>query len=120
MIKLRKHQQRVVNKMLKHQKGQLIVPTGGGKTMCMITDAISQFNSSNNTIVVAPRILLAQQLCEDFLEMIGLNDLSVRVLHVHSGDTSHYSTTKSKTIFNWAVNNWQKNKLIFTYFSANY
>ena len=115
MIKLRKHQQRVVNEMLKHQRGQLIVPTGGGKTMCMITDAISQFNSSNNTIVVvAPRILLTQQLCEDFLEIIGLNDLLVRVLHVHSGDTSHYSTTKSKSIFNWAVNNWQKNKLIFT------
>ena len=119
MIKLRKHQQRVVNKMLKHQRGQLIVPTGGGKTMCMIMDAISQFNSSNNTIVVvAPRILLSQQLCEDFLEIIGLNDISVKVIHVHSGDTSHYSTTKSKTIFNWAVNNWQKNKLIFTTYNS--
>jgi len=119
MIKLRKHQQRVVNEMLKHQKGQLIVPTGGGKTMCMITDAISQFNSSNKTIVVvAPRILLAQQLSEDFLEMIGLSDLSVKVMHVHSGDTSHYSTTKSKTIFNWAVANWQKNKLIFTTYNS--
>ena len=96
MIKLRKHQQRVVNKMLKHQRGQLIVPTGGGKTMCMITDAISQFNSSNNTIVVvAPRILLAQQLSEDFLEMIGLNDLSVKVLHVHSGDTCLLYTSPS-------------------------
>ena len=119
MIKLRKHQQRVVNEMLKHQRGQLIVPTGGGKTMCMITDAISQFNSSNKTIVVvAPRILLTQQLSEDFLEIIGLNDLSVKVLHVHSGDTSHYSTTKSKTIFNWAVANWQKNKLIFTTYNS--
>jgi len=119
MIKLRKHQQRVVNEMLKHQKGQLIVPTGGGKTMCMITDAISQFNSSSKTIVVvAPRILLAQQLSEDFLEMIGLSDLSVKVMHVHSGDTSHYSTTKSKTIFNWAVANWQKNKLIFTTYNS--
>ena len=115
MIKLRKHQQRVVNEMLKHQRGQLIVPTGGGKTMCMITDAISQFSNSNNTIVVvAPRILLTQQLSEDFLEMMGLNDLSVRVMHVHSGDTSHYSTTKSSRIFNWVVDNWQKNKLIFT------
>ena len=105
--------------MLKHQKGQLIVPTGGGKTMCMITDAISQFSSSNKTIVVvAPRILLAQQLSEDFLEMIGLSDLSVKVMHVHSGDTSHYSTTKSKSIFNWAVANWQKNKLIFTTYNS--
>ena len=105
--------------MLKHQKGQLIVPTGGGKTMCMITDAISQFNSSNKTIVVvAPRILLAQQLSEDFLEMIGISDLSVKVMHVHSGDTSHYSTTKSKSIFNWAVANWKKNKLIFTTYNS--
>ena len=101
--------------MLKHQKGQLIVPTGGGKTMCMITDAISQFSSSNNTIVVvAPRILLTQQLSEDFLEMIGISNLSVKVMHVHSGHTSHYTTTKSSRIFNWVVDNWQKNKIIFT------
>jgi len=115
MIQLRKHQSRVVSSMKHYDKGQLIVPTGGGKTMCMITDAISQFSSSNKTIVVvAPRILLTQQLSEDFLEIIGLNDLLVRVLHVHSGHTSHYTTTKSSRIFNWVVDNWQKNKIIFT------
>ena len=115
MIKLRKHQSRVVSSMKHYDKGQLIVPTGGGKTMCMITDAISQFKQEKKTIVVvAPRILLTQQLCEDFLEIIGLNDLLVRVLHVHSGHTSHYTTTKSSRIFNWVVDNWQKNKIIFT------
>ena len=115
MIQLRKHQSRVVSSMNQYDKGQVIVPTGGGKTMCMISDAISQFKQENKTIVVvAPRILLTQQLSEDFLEMIGLNDLSVNVMHVHSGDTSHYSTTNAKSIFNWAVAKWQKNKLIFT------
>ena len=100
-MQLRPHQNEALAKMRLRSKGQIIVPTGGGKTMCMITDAISQFSSSNNTIVVvAPRILLTQQLCEDFLEIIGLNDLSVRVMHVHSGDTSHYTTTKSSRIFN--------------------
>tara|TARA_B100000029_G_scaffold82950_1_gene73962 strand:- start:74 stop:1300 length:1227 start_codon:yes stop_codon:yes gene_type:complete len=115
MIQLRKHQSRVVSSMNQYDKGQVIVPTGGGKTMCMISDAISQYNQENKTIVVvAPRILLTQQLCEDFLEIIGLNDLSVKVMHVHSGETPHYSTTNSKSIFNWAVSNWKKNKLIFT------
>ena len=39
---------------------------------------------------------------------------SVQVLHVHSGDTSHNSTTNKREIFNWTVNNWNSNKIIFT------
>ena len=111
MIKLREHQLRIVDKMNRHQKGQVIVPTGGGKTICMISDAISQFSRPNKTIVVvSPRILLTQQLSKDFLELLQ----SVQVLHVHSGDTSHTSTTNKREIFNWTVNNWNSNKIIFT------
>jgi len=111
MIKLREHQLRIVDKMNRYQKGQVIVPTGGGKTICMISDAISQFSRPNKTIVVvSPRILLTQQLSADFLELIQ----SVQVLHVHSGDTSHTSTTNKREIFNWTVNNWNSNKIIFT------
>ena len=62
MIQLREHQLRIVDKMNRHQKGQVIVPTGGGKTICMISDAISQFSRPNKPIVVvSPRILLTQQ-----------------------------------------------------------
>ena len=111
MIQLREHQLRIVDKMSRHQKGQVIVPTGGGKTICMISDAISQFSRPNKTIVVvSPRILLTQQLSTDFLELLQ----SVQVLHVHSGDTSHTSTTDKREIFNWTVNNWNSNKIIFT------
>ena len=111
MIQLREHQLRVVDKMNRYQKGQVIVPTGGGKTICMISDAISQFSRPNKTIVVvSPRILLTQQLSTDFLELLQ----SVQVLHVHSGDTSHTSTTNKREIFNWTVNNWNSNKIIFT------
>ena len=111
MIQLREHQLRIVDKMNRHQKGQVIVPTGGGKTICMISDAISQFSRPNKTIVVvSPRILLTQQLSTDFLELLQ----SVQVLHVHSGDTSHTSTTNKREIFNWTVNNWNSNKIIFT------
>ena len=117
MIELREHQLRVVNKMLNHQRGQVIVPTGGGKTMCMISDAISQLSKKNQTIVVvAPRILLAQQLSSDFLKLVH----PVKVLRVHSGETDHYSTTDSKSIFNWVVSNWNDNRIIFsTYHSLH-
>ena len=45
MIKLRPHQERVIESMVTNPKGQVIVPTGGGKTLCMIKDAQRQFNA---------------------------------------------------------------------------
>jgi predicted helicase len=119
MITLRPHQQRIVNRMSKSIKGQVIVPTGGGKTLCMIHDAQRQFAEGNQTIVVvAPRILLAQQLSSEFLEIID----NVEVLHVHSGETDHYSTTKPQFIGDWFFNNqlYGHNGIIFTtYHSLN-
>jgi len=118
-MNLRPHQQRIINKMTQTTKGQVIVPTGGGKTMCMITDAQRQFVEGYNTIVVvAPRILLAQQLSSDFLKIID----NVKVMHVHSGETEHYSTTKPSDIGNWFCKNqlFGENGLIFTtYHSLN-
>ena len=112
MINLRPHQTQIVDTLKYHTKGQVIVPTGGGKTICMIEDAKRQFtkNSVSKTIVVvAPRILLAQQLCADFLELID----NVDVLHVHSGETHYYSTTKTKEIEKYYHNS-VNNLLIFT------
>ena len=112
MIQLREHQTTVLNTLQENRKGQVIVPTGGGKTMCMIEDAKKQLTESSlpkTIVVVAPRILLAQQLCEDFLELID----NVDVIHVHSGETHHYSTTKADEI-TYSVNNSTENLLIFT------
>ena len=112
MIKLHNHQLRVIDKLNKHQRGQVIVPTGGGKTLCMITDAKSVLQGEKQTlVVVAPRILLAQQLSSDFLEHL---DGPVKVMHVHSGDSHHYSTTNSKKIFKWVEEYWNHNKILFT------
>ena len=58
MIKLRPHQERIVKTMTHTTKGQVIVPTGGGKTMCMITDAHRQFQYGNQTIVVVALSLI--------------------------------------------------------------
>ena len=114
MITLRPHQQNALEAMQKYVKGQVIIPTGGGKTICMIEDAKARFDSDDPTtiVVVAPRILLAAQLCKEFLEVI--TDPMVRVLHVHSGDTEHESTTKPAHIYDWAVQTWKRNRIIFT------
>ena len=98
MITLRPHQQKALDAMLAYDKGQVIIPTGGGKTICMIEDAKKQLesNTSKTIVVVAPRILLANQLCSEFLELI--TQKNVNVLHVHSGETHHVSTTKVHAI----------------------
>ena len=73
VIQLRPHQERAVHLMQQHRKGQIIVPTGGGKTLKMIRDAQLQFHcgySEQTIVVVAPRILLAEQLSSEFLEFI--------------------------------------------------
>jgi len=110
-MKLRSHQLDSLIAMQKCNKGQIIVPTGGGKTMCMINDAEQRFRSTiaRTIVVVAPRILLANQLSAEFLEFIS----DVDVAHVHSGETHHFSTTKTDELENWYHNS-AKNILIFT------
>jgi len=110
-ITLRPHQQTAVDAMLKHDKGQVIIPTGGGKTICMIEDAKKQFDQVGSTtiVVVAPRILLAKQLCKEFLEVID----NAAVYHVHSGETEHFSSTKPALIHNWHRQAY-RNQMIFT------
>ena len=55
-------------------------------------------------VVVAPRILLANQLSSEFLEqnLDGITD--VDVIHVHSGETHHKSTTKTDQLEYWYHN----------------
>jgi len=118
VITLRPHQHRAVAAMQKHTKGQVIVPTGGGKTLKMIVDTLRQFQSQTpqTVVVVAPRILLAEQLSSEFLEHI--TDPMVRVLHVHSGETHHESTTSPAGIYDWAVQTYKRNRIIFTTYDS--
>ena len=108
---LRPHQVDATKAMFQHSRGQIIIPTGGGKTMCMIDDAEQRFRSTiaNTIVVVAPRILLAEQLSSEFLEV--LDDVSV--MHVHSGETPHYSSTNILDIYSWHKKT-EGNKIIFT------
>ena len=103
--------------MLAYNKGQVIVPTGGGKTLTMIVDTQRRHNTINNgttTVVVAPRILLAEQLCSEFMEIV--DTAHTHVMHVHSGETHYFSTTKSEKIalFNNVARTAGENVIIFT------
>ena len=117
MITLRPHQQDAVDSMLAYEKGTVVIPTGGGKTLCMIYDIIQNQKYIDNgmtAVVVAPRILLAEQLCSEFLEHIDTTN--THILHVHSGETHHFSTTNPSKI-NLFVNTARtagENVIIFT------
>tara|TARA_A200000159_G_scaffold33660_1_gene30294 strand:+ start:18267 stop:19448 length:1182 start_codon:yes stop_codon:yes gene_type:complete len=117
-LTLRPHQTRILDRMRNYNKGQIIVPTGGGKTLTMIEDASNELLYGKTIVVVAPRILLAEQLCSEFLEVI--TNPFVHVMHVHSGETHHYSTTKPENIHvfaNTARDN-HENCIIFTTYNS--
>ena len=115
-IQLRPHQERAVAAMLQHSKGQVIVPTGGGKTLKMIYDALRELQSETpqTIVVVAPRILLAEQLSSEFLEFIT----NAEVLHVHSGETHHESSTRPYEIRRWVDANSNNHRLIVTTYNS--
>ena len=84
-MQLRDHQQQALDALATADKGQVYCPTGGGKTPIMIFDAMRNFDNGAQTIVVvAPRILLANQLCAEFLEFItDVNAVSYTHLRAH-------------------------------------
>ena len=125
MITLRPHQERIIKRLSYYNKGQVIVPTGGGKTLTMIMDAKSSMdrcNSGVTIVVVAPRILLAEQLCSEFMEVIDPNnsDPYLHVMNVHSGETHYTSTTKAEKIHLYAncARTMGENVIIFTTYNS--
>ena len=100
-----------------HSKGSLLMPTGAGKTLVMIFDAMRQFLSETpqTIVVVAPRILLAEQLSSEFLEFIT----NASVIHCHTGETHHFSSTNPIVLRGWTEVT-SGHKLIFTTYHSLY
>ena len=75
-------------------------------------------NNGTTTVVVAPRILLAEQLCSEFLEII--DTAHTHVMHVHSGETHHYRTTNAEQIALFAdcARTAGENLIIFTTYNS--
>ena len=100
MLTLRPHQQRALAALENNAYGQVIIPTGGGKTLVMIKDAQRRLTAATmpqTIVVVAPRILLANQLCDEFWTAFN-GDVDAEFFHVHSGETSFGSSTKVQKI----------------------
>ena len=111
MISLRLPQEECCDALVEHPKGIICGATGMGKTLVGIADTFRQFESetSQTVVVVAPRLLLANQLSSEYLEHID----NASVFHVHSGDTHHHSSTKPDVLFKWWFHT-KTHKLIFT------
>lgn len=60
------HQQLILNSLQGNNKGIVTCPTGGGKTFAMITDSRRFLNPGEVVVVVAPQLLLSQQLFTEF------------------------------------------------------
>ena len=114
-MQLRPHQEQAIQAMTNNDKGQVIVPTGGGKTICMIMDAVRQLEYYGTVVVVAPRILLAEQLSHEFMEIIDKKYNDVDVMHVHSGKIKGvFSSTNPFQIQQFVEQNIGGRRIIFT------
>ena len=116
VIQPRPHQRDANLSMSLNTHGVVVMPTGSGKTITMIQDVINSMSGTDQTIVVvAPTIALTQQLSREFLQFLD----DVQVMHVHSGDTPHFTDTDPRMIHSWNTFT-RGHKLIFTtYHSLN-
>lgn len=121
MLTLLPYQQRALDAVQKAIRGSVYIPTGGGKTVVMMEDARQRVLNALEPmtfVVVAPRILLANQLCSEFEEY--LKDQNVAYMHVHSGETHHQSSTSPSVIaeYNDTAIGSGKHQFIFTTYNS--
>ena len=60
------HQVEMLSALQQNNKGWISCPTGGGKTFTFITDSRRFLQPGNVVVVVAPQLLLSQQLFTEF------------------------------------------------------
>jgi predicted helicase len=65
-MKLYQHQSDILEALKNNSKGWISCPTGGGKTYTFITDSRRFLTPGNVVVVVAPQLLLSQQLFTEF------------------------------------------------------
>lgn len=65
-MKLRSNQETILNALKSNNKGIISCPTGGGKTLCFIEDSRRFLKPGNVILVVAPQLMLSEQLFNEF------------------------------------------------------
>jgi len=97
--------------------GKVLLGTGAGKSIIFIQNTIKQFESNQpqTVCIVAPRILLACQLSQEYEKFIT----NAKYIHVHSGSRlKHYRTTDHNNIKQWHDIHKDHHKLIFTSYNS--
>jgi superfamily II DNA or RNA helicase len=87
-MNLRPYQQTALSAISEHNKGIVVIPTGGGKTTIFLQDVKTRLESATgllNIVVVAPKILLASQLASQFKSYLKDFD-NIFITDVHSGE----------------------------------
>lgn len=116
-IILRQHQKDALHQMHHKDVGSIIMGTGAGKSIIFIQNTIKQFESTDpqTVCIVAPRILLACQLSQEYEKHIS----NAKFIHVHSGaNLKFYRTTNSDNIKEWHNIHKDHHKLIFTSYNS--
>ncbi len=121
-MQLRPHQVRTIRRLRASTCGTVYIPTGGGKTRCMIEDLRTRLTDKIGkiTVVVAPRIMLALQLSNEFDS--ALTDTKYIIGHVHTGETDDWCSTDKDEIrhFLQGAVNFGNNPILFcTYHSLH-
>lgn len=88
---LRDYQQEAVDRVLGTSVGQVILPTGSGKSVIqasIIETRIKNKNGAGIYVILTPRILLTNQLMKNTIRHLALDAgiTNVRAVTVHSGD----------------------------------
>lgn len=118
-VKLRPYQENALNALKKHNKGIVVIPTGGGKTMIFMEDVKQRLLSSMNpltVVIVAPKILLATQLYNDFQRhLFGIKNILFTQVHSGENGTTNSELIKSINHLSKAISN---HHLIFTTYKS--
>lgn len=88
MKQLRPYQIKAVKELKKHNRGICVLPTSAGKTTIFIEDVKQRMNASVKpmiVVVVAPKILLCNQLSQEFEENLK-GQVNYFTTLVHSGE----------------------------------
>ena len=121
MLTLLNYQNRTLEAIQQHNKGVIVIPTGGGKTVVFMQDAKNRIANATEPmtfVIVAPRIMLAVQLCDEFENYLQGENISY--LHVHSGETHHPCSTQPQVIakYNMIAKFCNKHQFIFTTYNS--
>lgn len=117
--KLRPYQEQAVEELTKHNKGICVLPTSAGKTTIFIEKVKRRMMESStplHIVVVAPKILLCNQLAEEFKESL-IDIVEYFTILVHSGEGGITNSNHIQTISR-VYNAIGKHQIMFTTYKS--